>query len=550
MASNGNNELDDESCDSCTSDDSRESDFDFDYDDLVDNLNELELLDEDSAMDTGELKLMNETYVADGGHTSISLKEQTPISVFRGFFTEEILTLITDQTNIYGRGRKSSDNRRKSSNWKDVSKKEIESFLGLIILMGINDLPNMKLYWSKDMVFHNAFISSIMSRDRFLQIFYNLHLADNALEPKRESKNYSKIYKVQSFIEILRRTFQENYNFGRYGTIDESMIKFKGRSSLKQYLPLKPIKRGYKVWCLCDSVTGYLFNYKMYLGKEADSEKETLLTERVVFNLISNHSFQGKHLYFDNFFTSIGLLEKLKLQNIKAAGTIRPDRAGIDSDFVKKNKMERGDFKTIIISSSIIFIWMDTKHVFLASNYHKGNEVVPILRRMKSGQRVTINCPQAIKDYNQFSRGVDRFNHRISCYSLDRKSKRNWLRIFIYFLNASISNSFICYNQLAQDKITYLNYMVSVAKSLCSGSERIRRGRPPSGRKPKLASPQTVLTFDNEMHLPVKTTRRRCAYCSTKEAEVRSDIECFTCKLAFCLKEGKNCFFDYHKIFM
>jgi hypothetical protein len=86
MASNGNNELDDESCDSCTSDDSRESDFDFDYDDLVDNLNVLELLDEDSDMDTGELKLMNETYVVDGGHTSISLKEQTPIPVFRSFF--------------------------------------------------------------------------------------------------------------------------------------------------------------------------------------------------------------------------------------------------------------------------------------------------------------------------------------------------------------------------------------------------------------------------------------------------------------------------------
>jgi hypothetical protein len=115
--------------------------------------------------------------------------------------------------------------------------------------MGINDLPNMKLYWNKDMVFHNAFISSIMSRDRFLQIFYNLHLTGNSLEPKRESKNYSKIYKVQSFIEILRRTFQENYRFGRYDTIDESMIKFKRRSSLKQYLPLKPIKRRYTVWC-------------------------------------------------------------------------------------------------------------------------------------------------------------------------------------------------------------------------------------------------------------------------------------------------------------
>ena len=29
---------------------------------------------------------------------------------------------------------------------KDVSKKEIESFLGLVILMSINDLPNRKLY--------------------------------------------------------------------------------------------------------------------------------------------------------------------------------------------------------------------------------------------------------------------------------------------------------------------------------------------------------------------------------------------------------------------
>ncbi len=228
-------------------------------------------------------------------------KNKLQFQSLEAFFTEEILTLITDQTNIYGRGRKSSDNRRKSSNWKDVSKKEIESFLGLIILMGINDLPNMKLYWSKDMVFHNAFISSIISRDRFLQIFYNLHLVDSALEPKRESKNYSKIYKIQSFIEILRRIFQKNYNFGRYGTIDENMIKFKGRSSLTQYLSLKPIKRGYKVWCLCDSVTGYLFNNEIYLGKKEDSEKETLLTERVLFNLISDHSFEGKHLYFDNY---------------------------------------------------------------------------------------------------------------------------------------------------------------------------------------------------------------------------------------------------------
>ena len=51
------------------------------------------------------------------------------------------------------------------------------------------------------MVFHQTFISSIMSRDRFLEIFYNLYLANNSLKPKRESKNYSKIYKVKNFAE-------------------------------------------------------------------------------------------------------------------------------------------------------------------------------------------------------------------------------------------------------------------------------------------------------------------------------------------------------------
>ena len=141
------------------------------------------------------------------------------------------------------------------------------------------------------------------------------------------------------------------------------MIKSKGRSSIKQYLPLKPIKRGYKGWCLCDPITGYLFHYQIYLGKEETNGKEIPLGERVVFDLISGHHFQGKHLYFDNFFTSLRLLENLKLQDIKACGTIRPDRADIPSDFAEKNRMQRGDRKSIITSNSIVFIWMDTKHV-------------------------------------------------------------------------------------------------------------------------------------------------------------------------------------------
>ena len=34
--------------------------------------------------------------------------------------------------------------------------------------------------------------------------------------------------------------------------MNESMVLFKGRSSIKQYCPMKPIKRGYKLWVRAD----------------------------------------------------------------------------------------------------------------------------------------------------------------------------------------------------------------------------------------------------------------------------------------------------------
>ena len=100
----GNIELDDQPYDSYASDDTSESDFDFENDELVDNLDKLELSDEDLDV-YAKLNSMNESSITDSRFTSISLKELTPLSVFRNFFDEEILKLITDQTNVYGEGK-------------------------------------------------------------------------------------------------------------------------------------------------------------------------------------------------------------------------------------------------------------------------------------------------------------------------------------------------------------------------------------------------------------------------------------------------------------
>ena len=48
--------------------------------------------------------------------------------------------------------------------------------------------------------------------------------------------------------------------------INNSVISFKGRHKLKQYLPNKPTKWGFKVFLLCDSFQGYVYKFNFFKG--------------------------------------------------------------------------------------------------------------------------------------------------------------------------------------------------------------------------------------------------------------------------------------------
>ena len=58
---------------------------------------------------------------------------------------------------------------------------------------------------------------------------------------------------------------------------------------LKQRMPLKPIRSGYKVWCL-NLKGGYLYDFKIYQGKGSthDYAKEFGLGPSVVLSLLES----------------------------------------------------------------------------------------------------------------------------------------------------------------------------------------------------------------------------------------------------------------------
>jgi hypothetical protein len=56
----------------------------------------------------------------------------------------------------------------------------------------------------------------------------------------------------------------------------ESMVLFKGRPSLTQYMPLEAVKRGYTMCCLPDCETSYILNFQIKAGRNDNDEYRTL----------------------------------------------------------------------------------------------------------------------------------------------------------------------------------------------------------------------------------------------------------------------------------
>lgn len=134
--------------------------------------------------------------------------------------------------------------------------------------MGFHKLPSIRHYWSTNPNFHVSRIAEIFSLKRFLNILRYLHINNNQnMQTDRKHPDFDKLYKVRPLVSSLQETFAKAFCPGRNLSVDESMIRFKGRSSIKQYMPMKPIKRGFKVWvCACSS-TGYVCNFQIYEGK-------------------------------------------------------------------------------------------------------------------------------------------------------------------------------------------------------------------------------------------------------------------------------------------
>ena len=86
-----------------------------------------------------------------------------------------MLNIIIEETNraakqFYEPNRDQIEDGEVPFTWNCLEMDELNTFLGLLLLMGIIYLPALHLYWSKDELYHCPIFGECMTRDRWKTI--------------------------------------------------------------------------------------------------------------------------------------------------------------------------------------------------------------------------------------------------------------------------------------------------------------------------------------------------------------------------------------------
>lgn len=247
------------------------------------------------------------------------------------------------------------------NNWIDTSSHEIYLLLSFMILqgisilyLGIHNMPADKNYFSQNPLLSTPIFSKLFTESRYILLMKFLHFNDNSRINEYSGED-KLLFKISPIINYIRAKIKEIYTPQREICVDESLLLWKGRLKYKVYMPLKSSRFGIKYYELCESRTGYIWNFFVYVGKDtkfADEIADKPFSFKVVVQLSRDLLNKGYFITMDNFFTSVGLFQFLTENNTDCLGTARINRIGIP-DKIKKTKLEKNNH--LIMYKGILF---------------------------------------------------------------------------------------------------------------------------------------------------------------------------------------------------
>ncbi|XP_063078352.1 piggyBac transposable element-derived protein 4-like [Engraulis encrasicolus] len=485
-----------------------------------------------------------------GVQPPLDMGDPSPGDIFSHFYDVPVLRLLCECTN---KNAEKNQQAGKKFTWTTISPGEMKQFIGLLIYMSVLELPKISDYWRQDTIFHVPFPAAVMTRDRFMAIWSNIHMSDPEKtaeeERKKGTEEYDHLHRVRPLMELIRRSCKAIYHPGQHISVNERMVATKPRINMKPNMKAKPTKWGLKFFVLADA-NGYTVDFMLYTGENKMVPGGEGLAFDVVTRLVDKGYLGSGHIvYTDNFYTSPLLFRHLSQQGFGACGTYRQGRIGVPTTpgNALTNQSSRGSIRWIRDGDLLFVKWMDTREVSLCSTVHPVYNGETVHRWQKTGdgqKRITVPRPTTVGEYSRYMGGVETSDQVIGTNSMHRKT-RGWpMTIFQHLLDIAVTNSYILHETQSTNMqarpLTRQQFQEELAAHLLGVTLKTGQPNPPP--------PPT------RHHLPVPCSsgqtkgqrasmgRRRCKLCSRN-----TPWKCDVCDVGLCLVPDRNCYWQYHQ---
>lgn len=336
--------------------------------------------------------------------------------------------------------------------WTNTDVKEILNWLGLVLWMGLVQLPEVGLYWSNSPIFSTNF-GRVMSRNRFQILSTMIHYSNNETCDKTNRLN-----KLGTIVEDVM--VNSNNCMAPQDTlcIDESMIPFTGRLFFKQYLKNKRHKYGIKLFKLC-MPPNYTTNMKVYAGKEATPE--TSVSSIVVMEMIDPYLDFGRTVIIDNWYSSVELAEQLGHRKTYRVGTLRSNRKSNPKEVINYKLKKGQQFSLRSDTNVMVMKWKDKRDIYMCTT-KSTNKMVDINKHQKVSQK-----PESVVMYNKGKGCIDLSDQKASFSNPLRRTMKWYRKVIIdILLNIGVVNASCLYNLTTKNSMNITFFRSSWVENL------------------------------------------------------------------------------------
>ena len=411
----------------------------------------------------------------------------TPLQLFLLLLGEQTLTAIVNATNANAAATMALvTDFSHIRPWHPLTRNELIVWLGTLFFMGRHYEYNREYHWDTGPLGIGR-LGKHMSKTRWEQIHRFFRINSKGSERLPNDLWY---YKVDSLLTTVRGNIKNAVSLASWLVVDELMIPFQGRTKHNIKIRGKPIKEGFKMWCL--GFKGFIWGFSFHSANEDDEgipPSRTVILPKPLdpVHLAPTHQVplflceQVRQFYpvqlfivfLDNLFLNVNVAHCLHAIDFAVMGTTRKNAAGLPASLItllakdkeakkearkdnrgvkKKQLLAYNSVLAIIIYKCLCFLWQDNNTVCAITTAHSlHRQEDRILRERKRPRSTSTNAKQAyacferqvkkelaipvpIDDYNHGMNGVDTASQIQRGFSIYQPSETKWYRPIFYWI--------------------------------------------------------------------------------------------------------------------